>query len=31
VLEQQGLVRLRRGQVEVLDLKRLGRVAAPAG
>jgi CRP/FNR family transcriptional regulator len=30
VLEQQGLVRLRRGQVEVLDLKRLGRVAAPA-
>ena len=28
LLEQQGLVRLKRGQVEVLDLKRLSRVSA---
>ena len=31
LLEQQGLVRLKRGQVEVLDLQRLGRVAVPNG
>ena len=31
LLEQQGLVRLKRGQVEVLDLKRLSRVGALAG
>ena len=29
--ELQDLVRLKRGQVEVLDLKRLSRAGAPAG